>query len=61
MKETINKYKRQPTECEKTSANAIPSEGLVSKIYKEQIQLNTQKTNNPIKNGQKRHLGGSDG
>ena len=48
-KETVNKTKRQPTKWEKIFANDIPDKGLVSKIYKELIQLNTQKTNNPVK------------
>ena len=48
-KETVNKTKRQPTEWEKIFANDISNKGLVSKIYKELIQLNTQKTNNPVK------------
>ena len=52
-KETINKTKRQPIEWEKIFANDISDKGLVSKIYKELIKLNTQKTNNPIKNGHK--------
>ena len=43
-KETINKTKRQPTEWEKIFANDISNKGPVSKIYKELIQLNTQKT-----------------
>ena len=33
-KETISKTKRQPTECEKISANDISDKGLVSKIYR---------------------------
>ena len=48
-KETVNKTKRQPTEWEKIFANDISDKGLVSKIYKELIKLNTQKTNNPVK------------
>ena len=47
-KETINKTKRQPTEWGTILANDIPNKGLVSKIYNKLIQLNTQKTNNPI-------------
>ena len=42
-KETISKTKRQPTEWEKIFTNEIPDKGL-SKIYKELIKLNTQKT-----------------
>ena len=49
-KETINKTKRQPTEWEKTFANDATNKVLISKIYKQLIQLNTRKTNNPIKN-----------
>ena len=43
VKETISKTKRQPTEWEKIFANKISDKGLVSKIYKELIKLNTQK------------------
>ena len=48
-KETVSKTKRQPTEWEKIFANDISDKGLVSKIYKELIKLNTQKTKNPMK------------
>ena len=49
MKETISKIKRQPTEWEKIFANDISDKELLSKSYKDLIQLNTQKTNNPVK------------
>ena len=48
-KETINKMKRQPTEWEKIYANEVTDKGLISKIYKQLMQLNLKK-NNPIKN-----------
>ena len=47
-KETINKTKRQPSEWEKIFANESMDKGLISKIYKQLIQLNTKETNNPI-------------
>ena len=48
-KETISKVKSQPSEWEKILANEKTDKGLISKIYKQLIQLNTRKTNNPIK------------
>ena len=48
-KETISKVKRQPSEWEKIIANETTDRGLICKIYKQLIQLNTRKTNNPIK------------
>ena len=47
-KETISKVKRQPSEMEKIIANETTGKGLISKIYKQLIQLNAIKTNNPI-------------
>ena len=47
-KETINKTKRQPSEWEKIFANETTDIGLISKIYKQLMQLNIKKTNNPI-------------
>ena len=47
-KETINKTKRQPSEWEKIFANKSTDKGLISKIYKQLMQLNIQKMNTPI-------------
>ena len=47
-KATINKTKRHPPEWEKIFANEATDKGLISKIYKQLMQLNIKKTNNPI-------------
>ena len=47
-KETINKTKRQPSEWEKIFANEATDKGLISRIYKQLMQLSIKKTNNPI-------------
>ena len=52
-KETISKVKRQPSEWEKIIVNETTDKGLISKIYEQLIQLNTRKTNNPIKKWEK--------
>ena len=50
-KETINETERQPIKWEKIFANDVTNKELISKIYKQLIQLN--KKNNSIKKGQK--------
>ena len=49
MKETISKVERQPSEWEKIIANEATDKELTSKIYKQLLQLNSRKLNNPIK------------
>ena len=48
-KENISKVKRMPTVWENIFANDISDKGLISKIYKELIQIHSRKTKNPIK------------
>ena len=48
-KETISNVKRQPSEWEKIVANEATDKGLISKIYKQLLQPNSRKINDPIK------------
>ena len=52
-KETINKMKRQLTEWENMFANDATNNGLISKIYKQLIQLNNKKQTTQSKYRQK--------
>ena len=49
MKETISKVKRQPLEWEKITANEATDNKLISKIYKQLLQLNSRQINDPTK------------
>ena len=49
IKETISKVKKQPSEWKKKITNDTTDKKLISKIYKQLLELNTRKVNNPIK------------
>ena len=48
-KETISEVKRQPSEWEKIIASEATDKELISKIYKQLLQLNSRKISDPIK------------
>ena len=63
-KETISKVKRQPSEWEKIIKNEATDKQLISKIYKQLLQLNSRKIDDPIKKWAKelnRHFSKEDG
>ena len=62
-KETISKVKRQTSESEKIITNETIDKELISKIYKQLLQLNSRKINDPIQKWAKdlnRHLSKED-
>ena len=48
-KKTINKMKIQPSEWEKIFANEAMDKELISKIYKQLMELNIKKTKHPVR------------
>ena len=50
-KETINQTKTQPSEWENIFANKATDKGLISKIYKQLMQLGIKKTNRGFPGG----------
>ena len=50
-KDTVTRTTWQPAEWEKIFSISTVDRGLISRIYKELQELDTNKPNNPIKNG----------
>ena len=53
MKDTISKVKRQPSEWEKIIANEATDKELISKVYKQFLQLNSRTIMTNKKMGQR--------
>ena len=49
VKETISKVKRHPSDWEKILAHQATDKELISKIYKQILQLNSRKLSDPLK------------
>jgi hypothetical protein len=53
-KDTVNKTKRPPTDCERIFTNPKSYRWLISNIYKKLKKMDSRKSNNSIKNGAQR-------